>query len=179
MSKSNKFLVLLFLFLVVIIFGELIFYMGFNNQPKSNYQSTCITPTPVFLANTKPAFHQKTVEQFQKMTLASEAKLTINVETKTEVLDIKHNVGDPKTKFFPIALKVRISESKNKSLWMYMSKHLVDNTFVSFLKNGKESNATFADIKIGDSILIKEIYDPSFAPGDPKQLVSNKLAIIR
>ena len=150
-----------FVILLVISFIEVFYYLFYLNSFKllfskpdtadiSGKQAVNETEPPGTPAiSVTPAVHPDVLERLRNYKYDPKSKMSIKTELQTEIKDI--------------------------DFWMYFPNFLYQKVKVYSKTDGVDQPLKPGDLKIGDTVLLVETYNPRFAPDNPEQVISYEI----
>ncbi len=171
MSSFPKILKIIFVILILVIFGELVYYVYFQySTKKDTHEDTNLTttqvniPTLMIQDQSKIASRRfKQVDEHIFSTLASKADKMIkngifvsSVVENSYYAEIKEiNIDGGIEDNIPYKIKLRINVGNDDYADFLYNENALNRIKVSRLINGKEEEITLNDLKSGDSITLE------------------------
>ncbi|KKS98407.1 MAG: hypothetical protein UV73_C0002G0121 [Candidatus Gottesmanbacteria bacterium GW2011_GWA2_43_14] len=174
-----------FVILLVISFIEVFYYLFYLNSFKllfskpdtadiSGKQAVNETEPPGTPAiSVTPAVHPDVLERLRNYKYDPKSKMSIKTELQTEIKDIDYDGRQSGGDFYPFALK--IVTTSGRDFWMYFPNFLYQKVKVYSKTDGVDQPLKPGDLKIGDTVLLVETYNPRFAPDNPEQVISYEI----
>ncbi len=193
MFKLNKILLLVIILLVVVVaFGTYKYYQLSSHS--AQFRSSCISitppkgvaedwtwkvryPTPIPVLNPLPlAIDRRTLGMIAQWHKVPEREIYLTTDTKAKIDKINSTGMNQYGFYFPLALHFAGYQSWN---WYKFLDYEVKQMKVFIINNGNKIPAQFADIKIGDTVLIHDVLNPFYYINDSRIKVETEINIYR
>ena len=125
------------------------------------------------------SFHPVNIEFFSKWRRRTKAKVYVTTESETHVVEIApKGLTHPKHGFFPYAINRSCYDPDCPQGWLYLPEFALKKTRVYRVHNNISTPVNILDIKVGDTLFWKEVFDPMYLPTDERQLIEQTIQII-
>lgn len=173
----TKILKIVFIFLILITAGELVYYITISNKNNKYTPETDITnfssiPTINPTDIDKFAFHPEVLDIYKKAIYNPNVRTIIRAENRAKIMDIALNGLEFKGRSYPFAIKLSNGPDEKDAYWIYMPEFSVAKTKVYIRENEIDKPISFNELNKGDNVIFIEEFNPHFAPTDQRQLVS-------
>lgn len=187
MDGENKILKIIFFVLMIAVIGEVIYLFAIPKiQPEQTENTIGIPPAPVPVSYSGPTnkempplFNLKALDEYSTIPLYPNTKASVSIESRNLVSDVLTDSVSQGGRNFPLSVKIDYGSGIER--WVRYEQNDIAKMKIYLDEGGGgiKKPANFADMKKGDTILLKSILNPFFPPGDNRYLVELEINIIR